>query len=389
MVHLSKSILLPGLVMCALLAALAWFGVRRVVSQRGGESYAGYFAPVYSPDGQYVYFVERSSSGAVRVTQPTDLFFSSPKFDVSVKNDTFSLKRLHIQSGHIEELVHFSPSPLEGQHYEVIGSPFHAADARLKFTKEQQLEFNVCLTVDQVPMAKQYSSSGVWSEAQHTAEISRSWQQSYCEISGYDEWPLSGDSELMEVRGDLGMSPVAIIAYNHITKGVKVLIESEEYDRLYPQGVPLPQIQERSVRGRMERQQAMLRTHEELMRKYKAMGMSEIPAQLRTGKDMQRLGYYPKSSTIVARRLRREETTNLDKDALFVIAKDEMDSGIFPDIEDAIASPGEEIDKDSSVYLTHRDYSTSARLNSFLATGKTRFYVRLLSETYELTITRP
>ena len=65
-----------------------------------------------------------------------------------------------------------------------------------------------------------------------------------------------------------------------------------------------------------------------------------------------------------------------------------MESGIFPDIEKAIARPGEEIDKTVD-YVTHRDYSTSARLNKFLQNGNTRFYVEHLGETYELTIKRP
>jgi len=134
----------------------------------------------------------------------------------------------------------------------------------------------------------------------------------------------------------------------------------------------------------------MLRTHEELVQKYKSMGMTEIEALLRTGKDMQRLGYYPKSTTLVARLLSREESAqaNLDKNALFTIAKEEMESGTFHDIEQAIANPGEEVDRTGD-YPIHRDYSTSARLNAYLATGKTQFYVRYLGQTYELTIKKP
>lgn len=390
MIHFSKSIVITGLVLCGVLVTLAWFCVRRVVSQPEVETYEGYYAPVYSPDGQYVYFVERSVGGTATQTRPTDLFFSAPKFDVSVATDVFSLKRLHIQSGQVEELVRLSPSPLEGQRYEALGSPFQVSDARLRFTNERQLQFNVCLTAHQPPIAKEYSSSGIWTEGKAN-EILRSWKESHCELSGYDEWPLFGDSELLEVRGNPGFFPVAIIAYNHVTNDIKVLVKSKEYDRLYPDGVSLRQIQENSYRPRMEREQTMKRTHEELMRKYRAMGMSEIQALLRTGKDMQRLGYYPKSSTIVARRLPpdKAKSTNIDKDALFSIEKEEMASGIFPDIERAIASPGEEVEKDSSDYPTHIDYSTNARLNAFLQAGKTKFYVRYRGETYELTITRP
>ena len=97
MTNFSKSIVLSSVVTCALLAVLTWAFVRGAVSERGVETYEGYFAPVYSPDGQDIYFVERSTSGTVKQTEPPDLFFSAPKFDVFVAKDTFSLKRLHVQ----------------------------------------------------------------------------------------------------------------------------------------------------------------------------------------------------------------------------------------------------------------------------------------------------
>ena len=386
MTNLSKSIVLLSV---ATLAVLAWVYVRGAVSQRGVQSYEGYFAPVYSPDGQYVYFVERRTSGTAKETRKADFIFGgSSTFDVFVAKDDFSLKRLHVQSEEVEELVRLSPSPIEGRRYKVIGGAFQSPDARLKFTKDGKLEFNVCLTTHD---AKYYLSSGVWSEAQHAAEISRSWKESYCQMSGYNEWPLFGDWELMGVRGGRHRFTPAIVAYNHVTGGVKVLLKNKEYDRLYPDGVPLQQIQENSQRAGMERDQTVRRTYEELLQKYKATGMGEVQAHLWTSKDMQRLGYFPKTPTIVARRLDREEAarSELDEDAVFSIAREEMESGIFQDIEKAIASPGEEIDHDSNDYVTHRDYSTSARLNAFLKTGKTRFYVRYLGHTYELTIKKP
>lgn len=66
-----------------------------------------------------------------------------------------------------------------------------------------------------------------------------------------------------------------------------------------------------------------------------------------------------------------------------------MQSGVFHDIEQAIASPGEEVDKDMGGYHIHRDYSNSARLNKFISAGNTRFYVEYLGVTYELTIKPP
>jgi len=94
MTHISKRAVLLVVVICAVLAALVVAFVRGAVSQRGVKTYEGYFAPVYSPDGQHVYFVERRTIGTADETWSGDLFFSSSKYDVSVEKDTFSLKRL-------------------------------------------------------------------------------------------------------------------------------------------------------------------------------------------------------------------------------------------------------------------------------------------------------
>ena len=150
-----KSIVVSSVVACALLAVVAWVFVRGAMSQRGMKSYEGYFAPVYSPDGQHVYFVERRTSGTAKEKRTGDFFFGSSTFDVFTAKDTFSLKRLHVQSGQIEELVRLSPSPIEGRRYEGIHGAFQYPDARLRFTKEGQLEFKVCLRA-YTPTAKEY-----------------------------------------------------------------------------------------------------------------------------------------------------------------------------------------------------------------------------------------
>ena len=376
-----KKFLLPVLLICAVVA-VGW------ACMRGGmESYEGYFAPVYSPDGQYVYFVERQTRGDARVTEMGGLF-SDAKYDVFVAKDTFTLNRLNLATGRVEELVRLAPSPLEGRRYEARGQPFESAEARLRFTKEKQLEFGVCLTAYQMPVAKNYWSSGVWVEPQRAAMDLRSWQDSYCQTGGFDESTISGDWEVMQVNGGRHWFPVAIVAFNHITRNVKVLVKSNDYDRAYPTGVAVTELEKNSRRALIEHHQKVNRTYEALMQQYKAQGMSDIEAELQTGKEMERLGYYPKSTKIVARRLSSAEAAKIDKAALFTIVKPEMASGIFPDIEKAIASPGEEIDQDGEYHI-HRDYSNSARLNAFLSSGKTQFYVRYLDQTYELTIKKP
>jgi len=198
---------------CALLTLLAWIGMR-VVGQFGAQTYEGYFAPVYSSDGQYVYFAERRVSGTAKATKdPGFVFGGAPTYGVSVTKDTFSLQRLNVQSGQIEELIALSPSPIEGRSYESQGNKFQYPNAWLRFTNRGQLEFSVCLKTH-VPTEKEYSSSGVWTEAQQAAKISHSWEESQC-ATGYNEWPLFGDWELLETHGEPDYFTVAIVAYNH------------------------------------------------------------------------------------------------------------------------------------------------------------------------------
>ena len=46
------------------------------------------------------------------------------------------------------------------------------------------------------------------------------------------------------------------------------------------------------------------------------------------------------------------------------------------------------MDKDFTPYVIHRDYKNSEKLNVFLASGGTAFYIRYDGHTYELTINR-
>ena len=73
----------------------------------------------------------------------------------------------------------------------------------------------------------------------------------------------------------------------------------------------------------------------------------------------------------------------------YEIAAGEMQSGIFPDLEQAIANPGVAIDKDIGRYVIHDHYKNSAKLNALLASGGDRFRVGYLGKIYAITIDRP
>ena len=77
---------------------------------------------------------------------------------------------------------------------------------------------------------------------------------------------------------------------------------------------------------------------------------------------MQRLGLYPKPSTLVVNRIARSEAGM----PLFVISPEEFRVGLFSDIRKALDRPGEEVPKDTSPYIVHRDFSNSEKFNAFL-----------------------
>ncbi len=123
-------------------------------------------------------------------------------------------------------------------------------------------------------------------------------------------------------------------------------------------------------------------------RQVSADGAGENEALLRAGKEMERLGYYPRSAYLVAREIRSEARAD-SVGPMFEIAAEEFQVGLFPDLERAIAHPGEEVDASMGGYIVHRDFTTSERLNAFLEQGGRVFEVRTGGRRYEVTLVRP
>jgi hypothetical protein len=147
-------------------------------------------------------------------------------------------------------------------------------------------------------------------------------------------------------------------------------------------------LRQRARRADIERIQEIERVQGKLVAKYRAEGASEGDAMLRAAKDMQRLGYFPKSPKLTARLIAHGEAPDAGL-AEFAIEPMQFTVGLFPDIEQAIADPGTAVDWNGGDYIIHDDYDTSQRLNAYLATGAKRFYVRYAGQVYELTIDRP
>jgi hypothetical protein len=110
-----------------------------------------------------------------------------------------------------------------------------------------------------------------------------------------------------------------------------------------------------------------------------------MAAALEAIREMQRLGLYPKPPTLVARALRQGDAL-VEAWPVFDVSEGEMRSGVLPDIEKALATPGTEVEKSMGSYIIHRDYENSAKLNTYLDGGGRAFYLTYDEVTYEVTV---
>ncbi len=365
-------------VVLAVVAVLAYLGFAR---------HEGYFSPVFSPDGASVYFVQRNTYGFTwglgweHFTAPAHAYALS---------DRFSLRRLDLASGQVQVVKDWPQSPAVRRHLRAYrGRIFQVASARLGFAENGELEYKVRISITRVPRSERHRLSRVWDQSLGAVVEEDAWRDGDATASGYAEDSVRGTRELIALKGK-ELFPAAILLRDHGDGSERILLSNADFDDLYGDGVPEHVVDEQSRFAQVTRIRNLRKTHADLMARFRSAGLTEGEAYSRTSKEMQRLGFYPKSPTITATLVSEAGVTEAGGDLpLFEIAELEMASGVFPDIEKAIASPGTEIDNPNSRYVIHRDYETSAKLNALLATGAQRYRVRYQGQVYELVIHRP
>jgi hypothetical protein len=338
----------------------------------------GVFAPAYDEAGEALYFVHRETRGT-SIGPGWEHF--TPPARASASHDAFSLRRLDLASGRVEVLESWPSSPLADRTISTYrGRIFTVTMARIRVV-EGSVEYRVRMSVPRQPTSELYRLAGVWRPGgSERAE----WEEGHSELSGYDGTPLNGRWEAIAAPGPESY-PSAIVAFDASTDEVRVLVETPAYREQHPDGVPVAWLHERARRSEIERIDDLNTTHAELLDRFRAEGLTEVEAGLAAIKEMQRLGYYPKPTTLVARALSSGESL-LDSWPHFVVPDGEMQSGVFPDIEKALAAPGTEVDKSMGSYIIHRDYENSAKLNEYLGGEGRTFYVTYDDVTYELTV---
>jgi hypothetical protein len=355
-----------------------WGGLRGIPGLAERHRLEGVFAPTYDEAGEALYFLHRETRGT-SVGPGWEHF--TPPARARASHDVFSLRRLDLASGRVEVLESWPRSPLVERRISTYrGRIFTVTMARIRVMGDT-VEYRVRMSVPRQPTSELYRLAGLWRPGGgERAE----WEKGHAELSGYDRTPLNGRWEAMAAPGPQSY-PSAIVAFDASTEEVRVLVETPAYRDQHPDGVPVAWLHERARRPDIERIDHLGTTYRELLERFRAEGLTEIEAGLAATREMQRLGLYPKPRTLVARALSPGETL-LDSWPNFIVPDGEMRSGVFRDIERALATPGTEVERSMGSYIIHRDYENSAKLNAYLDGGGRTFYVTYREATYEVTV---
>ncbi len=369
--------LLAGIVAAAVLAIAGgawWLGLVT------WETHTGYFGPAFSRDGKHVYAVTRETRG---ITWGMGWEHFTPPAYAYALSDRFSLVRIEVESGRSEALESWPSSPVTQRIIrEYRGRVFNTVSAAVRQEDTGAVRYQVEMAIPVVPVSEVHRIAGIWAAAGGKKERGE-WNRGGHSGTGLSEPVLSGQVEIFTARGP-EFFPSAIVLLDHRTMTTRVIAKSSAYAGRYPDGPKVEELLPVSRKKDIERVAELVRVRNEHVARYRAQGLSEIEALLKTNRDLEDLGHLPRSPRIVATRL-AATTADLGL-PLFEIAEAEMASGVFPDIEKAIAAPGAEIDRSMGKYIIHRDFANSAKLNAHFSGGGRDFLVRFRGQTYRVEV---
>jgi hypothetical protein len=366
-------LLVVMMAVCAVVAVT--LGVAGLHQEEGG------LGPVISPDGKSVYFVRRATSGFVWGLGVESF---TPPAHARVWSDRFELCRIPIEGGRVESLGAWPHSPLEGTSIsEYRGRIFCIAHAVLRFTGSR-LEYQVSLTLPQSPQSITWALDGQLDPGGPARLDSVQWTRRFSPANASEDM-VREPWEVLAVPGRESF-PCAIAAHDFQSGQLRVLWKTSACDSLYPGGIRWERLAEYSRAEDILRARRVRQLSHDLVAEGRSRGQNELQALLSATRQLQDMGYYPKPPRLIARPLRRSVEP---REPLFRISEDEFKAGLFPDIANAIAAPGTEVDKDMGRYIIDERYGTSARLNEFLAAGGQKFYVETAGRLYEVMLTAP
>jgi hypothetical protein len=329
----------------------------------------GYFSPQFTPDGAAVVVVVRQARALV-LGFGYETF--TPPAHVLVTRDRFSVVRVALVDGRVETLTGFPASPVEGTWIQTYRpSLYGSAHGHLRWAAPEALEYEIGVTVPRQPTSDTYVTRRRWDGIKASWIESAPWERGYTGMGGDEASQLNGDREVVAVRAG-GAMPCAVVIVTKGQANARAVLEAAECREAHPDGYDVTALADVLRRSEIERLAHLERTHRDLVASARARGLSEGDAALEAIRGMQRLGLYPKPSTIVATRALQAPAGA----AVFAISDEEFRVGLFTDIREALDRPGEEVEK-AGEYVIHRDFDTSRQINEHLADRQDReFYLQ-------------
>jgi hypothetical protein len=347
------------------------------------ERIEAYHAPIYSSDNRSVYFVRRNAEG---LAWGLGIEHFTPPASIRIDNDRIALCRLDLATGQTEVLQSWGQMPTTGQTFKSYrGSLFQVFRAQLSEPIPGFISYRFLLTIHKVPSAEQYLLTGLWPNSEETGS---DWSTVVTQVAVPEaDLMVKGQHELLTLPTNR-LYPSALVEHDHAHNTTKILQQSPAFSEHYPEGIPPEEIRSSSRHAETLRLRNMKTTHQQLLEKFGKEGLKEGDAAMAAIDEMRRLGYYPKPTTITAEEI-PAGYSDLENIPQFEIADAEMASGVFPDIEKALVTPGTAVEKSMGQYIIHRDYQNSRKLNSLLDEGGKQFRIRYKGQHYLISIHNP
>jgi hypothetical protein len=340
---------------------------------------AGYYSPIFTPDGTSVFVISRDAR-AIVTGFGWETF--TPPATVRYLRDRYALLKVGVSDRSVVAIETFPPSPLErtrveSYHNALFGMPA----AHLRWADPSHLDVEIGVTIHAVPASHTFVVRTLWDKGKEYEHV-RDWREVPTRIGGgYEPQHLHGDLEVIAVPGREAV-PCAVVLLHSGDANGRVLLETSDCRASHPAGYSSVELQALSHRTEIERAERIRTTHDALIDANRKAGMTEIDAALAAIDEMERLGLYPRSTKLSAAPAACRDATRL-----FTISDEELRVGLFNDIEKAIATPGKRVSYWGN-YLTYPGYTTSKDLNDFLATRPDEYFVKVQGSCWRMTIDR-
>jgi hypothetical protein len=368
-----KRVLIVVGLLALLLSVPAWFAFRVGILPRIDHT-ESFHAPVFSPDGQEIYYLSRKAWG---VSWGPGIEFFTPPASVIVLGDRFALQKTNRETGETRTIHEWSVAhllqPVKTYRNYLFGIP----EGELRWDG-RTLHYKIGLDFlpnDPPGLSVKEWTRGSWNADSNSLVEQELWKSGYYQPNPWTEQILLGPLEVINYKNQ------ALVLYDSVARKRTTLRFSGSGGPGLREELATFDLAVYAHREQLERSRTIRETYGSLVIRFRSQGLPEGEAMLRANDEMERLGYFPRSPKLLAARI-----DGIPQDVkVFEITSDEFRFGLFPDIEAALAKPGTEVAFHGK-YIRHRDFGTSDRLNEHLDSGNRSFIVKHNRALYRISV---